>query len=199
MLPGYINKKNFEGITPSELFTKEHAGLLKDAECWMKGTAKSCMLVSTVIATGVFTAAVALPGGNNNKTGTPNYLNTLSFLIFAVSDAIAMVSSSLSVLAFLSILVSRYAEYDFYKSLPSKLIFGLVCLFISTASMMISFSSTFFITFYHGTKWVPNFILVLSVLPIIIFSGLHYQLLFDIIYSTYRLRTVFQPTRHVLY
>ncbi|KAK4270673.1 hypothetical protein QN277_019451 [Acacia crassicarpa] len=199
MLPGYINKKNHEGITPSELFTMEHAGLRKDAERWMKGTAKSCMLVSTVIATGVFTAAVTLPGGNNDDTGNPNYLNTLAFLIFAISDATALISSSLSILAFLSILVSRYAVHDFYKSLPSMLIFGLVSLFFSTTSMMIAFSSTFFITYYHGTKWVPSFILALSVFPIIIFLGLHSQLLFDIIYSTYRLRSVFRPSRHMLY
>ncbi|KAK4265257.1 hypothetical protein QN277_026333 [Acacia crassicarpa] len=199
MLPGYINKKNHEGITPSELFTMEHAGLRKDAERWMKGTAKSCMLVSTVIATGVFTAAVTLPGGNNDDTGNPNYLNTLAFLIFAISDATALISSSLSMLAFLSFLVSRYTVHDFYKSLPSMLIFGLVNLFFSTTSMMIAFSSTFFITYYHGTKWVPSFILVLSVFPIIIFLGLHSQLLFDIIYSTYPLRSVFQPSRHMLY
>ncbi|XP_054801427.1 uncharacterized protein LOC129305419 [Prosopis cineraria] len=198
MLPGYINKKNFDGITPSELFTMEHAGLRKEAECWMKGTAKSCMLVSTVITTGVFSAAINLPGGNNDDTGTPNYLNTLAFLIFAISDAIALISSSISILAFLSILVSRYAERDFYKSLPSKLILGLVSLFISITSMMITFSSSFFITYYHGTKWVPCFILVLSFLPTLIFVGLQYQLLSDIIYSMYHLRVVFQRTRHML-
>ncbi|KAI9126889.1 hypothetical protein K1719_002485 [Acacia pycnantha] len=152
MLPSYVNMKNKKGETPHELFTKEHAALRKDAESWMKRTANSCMVVSTLIATGVFSAAFSIPGGTNDSTGTPNYLKKRSFMIFAVSDAVAMISSSASILVFLSILISRYAEYDFYKSLPSKVIFGLVTLFLSITSMMIAFSSAFFVAYDHGMK-----------------------------------------------
>ncbi|XP_028786702.1 ankyrin repeat-containing protein ITN1-like [Neltuma alba] len=150
VLPSYMKRTNLEDKTPRELFTEQHTALRKDAESWMKGTAKSCMLVSTLIATGVFTAAFSIPGGINDDTGVPNYLGKRSFMIFAISDAIAMISSSASILIFLSILVSRYAEYDFHHSLPSKLIFGLITLFISITSMMIAFSSAFFITYDHG-------------------------------------------------
>ncbi|KAI4332589.1 hypothetical protein L6164_017485 [Bauhinia variegata] len=152
MLPSDIEKKNCHGKTPRELFTEEHEKLLTKAESWMKGTAKSCMLVSTLITTGVFTAAFGIPGGNDDKTGDPSDLNTLPFLIFAISDAAALMSSSTSILIFLSILISRYAEDDFLVSLPLQLIFGLVALFISIASMMIAFSSAFFISYYHGLK-----------------------------------------------
>ncbi|XP_058759390.1 uncharacterized protein LOC131632670 [Vicia villosa] len=137
MPPEQIESINSENFTAQELFSKEHEKLREKGEEWMKKTAESCMLISTVIATGVFTAATSLPGGTNDDTGKPNYLSKTSFLVFAISDALALVSSSTAILIFLSILVSRYREYDFYKSLPLKLVFGLITLFISIASMMI--------------------------------------------------------------
>ncbi|KAK7303886.1 hypothetical protein RJT34_14804 [Clitoria ternatea] len=200
MQPCFIEKRNSSGKTPGELFTEEHAELLTKAECWMKSTANSCMLVSTLIATEVFTAAFTLPGGDDGKTGTPNYLTKSAFLIFAISDATALISSSISILIFLSILIiARYAEDDFFKSLPLKLIFGLVTLFISIASMMVAFSSAFFITYYHGLKWVPNFISVLALVPITLFTFLLFPLWSDIVYSAYFCRSLFRPGKHILY
>ncbi|XP_054778884.1 uncharacterized protein LOC129286840 [Prosopis cineraria] len=199
MQPSAIEMKNSEGLTPSELFTEEHAKLLKEAESWMKGTAKSCMVVSTLIATGVFSAAFTIPGANNNETGTPNYLEKLPFLIFSISDVSALISSSTSILIFLSILISRYAEKDFLKSLPLKLVSGLIALFISVMSMMIAFSSAFFVTYYHGVKWVPCFISVLAFVPIPLFLFLQFPLGFDILYTKYFCRSLFRPNKHILY
>ncbi|KAI9126545.1 hypothetical protein K1719_002141 [Acacia pycnantha] len=110
------------------------------------------MVVSTLITTGVFIATFSIPGGINDSSGNPNYLQKPSFLTFAIADATAMISSSTSILIFLSILISRYAEDDFHKSLPLKLISGLVAFFISIISMMVAFSSAFFIMYYHGSK-----------------------------------------------
>ncbi|XP_054802454.1 ankyrin repeat-containing protein NPR4-like isoform X2 [Prosopis cineraria] len=199
VLPSYAKKKNLKGETPQELFTKEHFTLRKEAESWMKRTSGSGLVVSTLIATGVFSAAFSIPGGTNDDTGVPKCLGKRSFTIFAISDAIALISSSSSILVFLSILISRYAEYDFYKSLPLKLIFGLVTLFISIASMMIAFSSAFFVIYDHGLKWVPCFISLLSFLPIVIFLFLQFELFYDIIYSTYYLRFLFRPSKRLLY
>ncbi|KAL2494116.1 ankyrin repeat-containing protein NPR4-like [Forsythia ovata] len=53
--------------------------------------------------------------GNNNNTGTPIFLNDKSFIIFSISDALALFSSVTSILMFLSILTSRYAEEDFLQ------------------------------------------------------------------------------------
>ncbi|KAI9126557.1 hypothetical protein K1719_002153 [Acacia pycnantha] len=196
--PSFVNKKNSNGETPRDLFAKEHAPLRKEAESWMNRTANNCMLVSTLITTGVLAAAFTVPGGINDSSGTPNYLRKASFMVFSISDTIALISSSASILAFLSILVSRYAEYDFYKSLPSKLIFGLITLFVSITSMMVAFSSAFFVTYDHGhgLKWVPSFISVLSFLPIAIFLVLKFRLFYDIMYSTYYLNSLFKPTMH---
>ncbi|XP_054800427.1 uncharacterized protein LOC129304700 isoform X2 [Prosopis cineraria] len=199
MLPSLIEKKNAEGLTPRQLFTKEHEKLLGKAEEWMKKTAESCMLVSTLITTGVFTAAFSIPGGINDSSGNPNYLQKTSFLVFATSDATAMISSSTSILIFLSILISRYAEDDFHKSLPLKLISGLVALFISIVSMMIAFSSAFFIMYYHGLNWVPDFISALAFIPVPLFAFLLFPLWSDIVYSTYFCRNLFRPSKHMLY
>ncbi|KAI4332611.1 hypothetical protein L6164_017506 [Bauhinia variegata] len=198
MLPSDIDKKNSKGLTPRELFTMQHADLRRNAESWMKGTAKSCMLISTVIATGVFAAAIGIPGGDNDNDGSPNYLKKSAFLIFALSDAFALISSSTSILIFLSILISRYAEYDFHKSLPLKLISGLIMLFISITTMMIAFSCAFFITYYHGSKWVPGFISVLALCPILLLVLSQFPLWADIIYSTHYCKSLFRPSKHML-
>ncbi|RDY10671.1 Ankyrin repeat-containing protein, partial [Mucuna pruriens] len=199
MLPSLIDQANHEGIIPRELFTKEHEELLKKGESWMKRTANSCMVVSTLIATGVFSAAFSVPGGSNDNSGSPNYLEKPSFLVFALSDALALISSSTSILIFLSILISRYAEEDFLKSLPLKLISGLVALFISIISMMVAFSSAFFITYYHGLKWVPIFIAALAFLPIPLFIFLQFPLWHDILYSAYICSSLFRPSKRMIH
>ncbi|XP_054778066.1 uncharacterized protein LOC129286050 [Prosopis cineraria] len=116
--PSLIEMKNSEGATTSELFTKEHTKLLKEEESWMKATANPCMVVSTLIAIGVFSAAFTILGANNNDTGTPNYLEKLPFLIFSMLDVSALISSSTSIPIFRSILILRCAEEDFLKSPP---------------------------------------------------------------------------------
>ncbi|KAK7413002.1 hypothetical protein VNO78_04811 [Psophocarpus tetragonolobus] len=198
MQASYIEMPNNEGIIPGEHFTKQHEDLLQKGEGWMQRTASSCMVVSTLIATGVFSAAFSVPGGNNDNSQSPNFLKKASFLVFALSDALALITSSTSTLIFLSILISRYAEEDFRTSLPFKLITGLVSLFISIISMMVAFSSTFFITYYHGLKWVPKVIAVLAVLPIPLFIGLQFRLWHDILYSHYICSFLFTPSKRMI-
>ncbi|KAF8403433.1 hypothetical protein HHK36_011537 [Tetracentron sinense] len=83
-----------------------------------------------------------LYGGNRSEKGIPIFLKTSSFMIFAISDALSLFSSLTSVLMFLSILTSHYAEEDFLYMLPKRLIIGLKSLFISIATMMIAFTVT---------------------------------------------------------
>ena len=199
MPPSFIKLKNSDGLTAEELFTKEHEGLRKEGEEWMKRTAEFCMLISTVIATAVFAAAINIPGGIDDGTNKPNYLNKASFQVFAISDAAAFVFSATAILIFLSILISRYAEYDFHKSLPLKLISGLITLFISIACMMVAFGSAFFITYYYGLKAVPDIIAVLACLPLLLYIGLQFSLWSDIIYSTFYCRNLFKPSKRMIY
>ena len=125
--PSYLEMKNGadnDGDTPQEKFTKDHKKLVDEAQSWIKKTTNCCMLVSTLITTGVLTATFSLPGGFNDQTGSPNYLSVDEkrvFMIFSIFDSIALISSSTSIFIFLSILISRHAEYDFrYTSLDRK-------------------------------------------------------------------------------
>lgn len=199
MPPSYVIMKNSDGLTAKELFTAEHEGLRKKGEEWMKRTAEFCILIATVIATAVFSAAINIPGGIDDATKKPNYLNQTSFLVFAISDGAAFISSSTAILIFLSILMSRYAEDDFYKSLPLKLISGLITLFISIACMMVAFGSAFFITYNYGSRVVPDSIAVLVCPPLFLYIALQFSLWSDIIYSTFYCRTLFRPTKRMIY
>ncbi|PWA90120.1 ankyrin repeat-containing domain, PGG domain protein [Artemisia annua] len=69
--PSYRERKNKDGLTPYELFTKEHRELVAKGEEWMKGTASQCMVVAALIATVVFAAAFTVPGGYNQTNGIP--------------------------------------------------------------------------------------------------------------------------------
>jgi predicted membrane channel-forming protein YqfA (hemolysin III family) len=75
----------------------------------MKDTTNYCMLVATLIATVVFAATFTVPGDNNQEIGIPIFLTNNWFMVFFISDAMAMLSSSTLILIFLSILTSRYA------------------------------------------------------------------------------------------
>ncbi|XP_010244231.1 PREDICTED: uncharacterized protein LOC104588110 [Nelumbo nucifera] len=140
----YENFPNNDGQTPRLLFTENHKELVIAGEKWMRSTAKSCLIVATLIATVVYQAAFTVPGGEDN--GIPFFSRHTAFMSFIFSDAVALFSSSTSVLLFLAILTSRYKEEDFLESLPNKLIFGLFSLFISIVAMMAAFFSAILIT-----------------------------------------------------
>ncbi|CAA2964730.1 ankyrin repeat-containing ITN1-like isoform X1 [Olea europaea subsp. europaea] len=185
MQPLYKEMKDSEGRTPQMLFTQEHKGLVESGEKWMKDTASSCMLVATLITTVMFAAIFTVPGGNNNNTGTPMFLKDKSFIIFSISDALALFSSVTSILMFLSILTSRYAEEDFLESLPKRLIIGLTTLFFSIASMLLAFSASFFIVVGHQLAWVIIPIALTACVPVTLFAFLQFPLLADVMHSTY--------------
>ncbi|KAG8635700.1 hypothetical protein MANES_16G055600v8 [Manihot esculenta] len=193
--PLYAEMKNSEGKTPDCVFSMEHRELKKAGEKWMKETASSCMVVATLIATVMFTAAFTVPGGNNDNTGRPIFLYTRSFIVFIISDALALFSSSSSILIFLSILTSRYAEEDFLRSLPNKLILGLATLFISIINMMIAFCATLFLVLSHGLEWATIPIVVVASIPVSLFASLQFPLVADIITHTL---TCFDSTSHLL-
>ncbi|XP_040363028.1 ankyrin repeat-containing protein At5g02620 isoform X2 [Rosa chinensis] len=196
--PCSIEMKNIKGQTPRELFTSEHKELLHQGEAWMKHTANSCMIVAALIATVVFSAAFSVPGGTSDNTGQPNFLKETAFQLFAIADGIALLSSSTSILMFLFILTSRYAEGDFLKSLPLKLMIGLTSLFISIASMMVAFSTTFYLDCHYGLGWVPNLIFVFAFVPVALFAFLQFPLLSDMFSSTYCSSLLFQPWKHMI-
>ncbi|PRQ53096.1 putative PGG domain-containing protein [Rosa chinensis] len=114
------------------------------------------------------------------------FLKAKAFLIFIISDAISLFSSTTSVMIFLGILTSRYKEDDFLKSLPTKMILGLFTLFLSIATMMITFSAALYILL-HGKSWIIIPVILLSSVPITSFVWMQFPFLVEIFVSTYGL------------
>ncbi|KAF7120375.1 hypothetical protein RHSIM_Rhsim13G0155000 [Rhododendron simsii] len=182
--PSYKDMRDTNGRTPRMLFTEEHKGLVNAGERWMKDTATSCMLVAALITTVMFAAIFTVPGGNNDE-GTPNFIHTKPFVVFTVTDAFALFSSVTSILMFLSILTSRYAEEDFLETLPKRLIIGLTTLFLSIASMLIAFTATFVMVLSHKLTWFVIPVALTACVPVTLFAFLQFPLLADTIHSSY--------------
>ncbi|KAL6327289.1 hypothetical protein AAG906_018588 [Vitis piasezkii] len=169
---------------PSEVFTQQHANLVKK-EKWMKEIATSSSFVAALIVTIMFAAAFTIPGGNNDK-GAPIFLDDPLFMVFIISDSISLFSATTSVLMFLGILTSQYAENKFLTRLPTKLIIGLSTLFISIAAMMIAFCAALAILLKKSsTKVVMIPIILLACVPVTLFALLQFPLLVSIFISTY--------------
>ncbi|ESR45910.1 hypothetical protein CICLE_v10003360mg [Citrus x clementina] len=182
--PSYKEMKNYDGKTPRELFTVEHLELLRRGEQWMKSRASSSMIVATLVATMVFAAAFTVPGGKDDKTGLPIHLRENWFQVFAIADAIAFSCSIISVLFFLSILTSQFAEDDFLMSLPLKLLGGLSALFVSIVFVMVAFFSTFFLAYDHGVNWIVVLSGLVAFVPTVVIALLQVPVLKDIFCST---------------
>ncbi|KAL4357704.1 hypothetical protein AHAS_Ahas09G0213300 [Arachis hypogaea] len=84
-------------------------------------------------------------GGNDQNKGYPIFLHKNLFMLFIISDALSLFSSTTSLLMFLGLLTSRYVEDDFLRSLPTKLIIGLSTMFFSLATMMAVFCAALFL------------------------------------------------------
>lgn len=192
-------RKNKAGKTPQELFTDEHIKLMEKGEDWMKQTAAHSMVVAALIATIMFAVAFTLPGGNSGNNGLPIYLGKRAFVVFVITDAISLCTSSASILVFLAILTARYTEKDFLVSLPVKLMIGVSTLFISIVTMMIAFSASFFLLYAKSMKWVPILVTALASLPVILFALLQSRLLWDMIQTTFRSRYIFKNWKRMLY
>ncbi|KAM2012429.1 hypothetical protein ACFX1T_024298 [Malus domestica] len=170
-------------LTPRELFTKTHSRLLKEGEKWMKETATSYIIVGALIFTIMFAAVITIPGGNGD-TGFPAFIDEKLFMLFIMSDAISLFSCTTATLTFLGILTSRFAEDDFLKSLPTKIIIGLATLFLAIATMMIAFSAAFLII-VRGHSWIVIPTILLSSVPVTLFVWMQFPLLVRITASTY--------------
>ncbi|KAM0955810.1 hypothetical protein ACFX2I_024067 [Malus domestica] len=143
-------------MTPRELFTKGHKEMVKAGEKAMKGTATSCTVVGALIVTIMFAAAFTVSGGNNQDT----------------------------VMIFLGILTSRYAENDFLKSLPTKMILGIITLFLSIVAMMIAFSLALSIML-HGKSSIAILVTLLASVPVASFIWMQFPLLLELVISIY--------------
>ncbi|KAF7848889.1 hypothetical protein BT93_L1470 [Corymbia citriodora subsp. variegata] len=168
-----------------QTFVDEHEKLLQTGKKWVEDTANSCMLVSTLIATVLFAATFTVPGSSNGDTGLPLLLGEDSFLIFAISDALGLLSSVMAILLFLAILTSRCEPQDFLDSLPKKIIMGLFFLFLSLAFMLVAFAAALIIVLDKRLEWVIIPIALLIFPAVALFVVLQLPLLYQMVKSTY--------------
>ncbi|XP_040995168.1 uncharacterized protein LOC121241454 [Juglans microcarpa x Juglans regia] len=175
---------NKDGLTPRQLFTKNHENMMENGEKWMKDTASSCTVVGALIVTIMFAVAFTVPGGNDQTTGFPIFLKKKLFKLFIIFDALSLFSSSTSVLMFLGILTSRYAEKDFLEYLPRQMIIGLLTLFCSIVTMMIAFSAALLIIL-HEQQRIAIPLVCLAGVPVTFFVWIQFPILKDMIKSTY--------------
>ncbi|CAH1449289.1 unnamed protein product [Lactuca virosa] len=185
VFPAYITKENIFKETPDMVFTREHENLVKEGEKWMKAVAESCSITAGLITTIVFAAAITVPGGINQESGIPLFIDNTVFTIFAVADAMSLFASSTALLMYLSILTGRFSEQDFLHRLPRRMIIGLVTLLLSTTAMMVAFGTTLYLVFCYKRPWMVAPICVLAFLPIAAFSTLQIPIIVDLFRSTY--------------
>lgn len=187
--PKLKEAKNGDGKKPFEIFTENHDELVKLGEKWAKDTATSFTIVGTLITTIMFTAAFTVPGGNNQDTGLPIFLNDSVFTTFLMADALSLFTSATSVLIFIGILTSRYAEKDFLKSLPRKLLFALSFLFLSVCSMIVAFCAAIAMILkgYRTYKWfIVGSTMSLGSIPIMVLVLSQLRLMNEILRSTWK-------------
>ncbi|XP_074355480.1 uncharacterized protein LOC141695122 [Apium graveolens] len=187
---------NKEKNTPNMVFTLEHKELLKEAREWMKSTSSSATVVAALFVTMTFAAIFTAPGGNNDA-GNPLFLHNAVFILFVTSDAVALFSSSSSVLVFLSILSSRFAEEDFLYALPKRLTIGLISLFISIAATMVAFSAALSLVIRDAVHSITAPVILLATIPVTLFLLLQYPLLVELLRSTYG-RGIFYKQNNLL-
>ncbi|CAL5352463.1 unnamed protein product [Camellia sinensis] len=183
--PMYREIQNKYGETARALFTSAHKKLRTEGEKWMKETSTSSNVVAALITTIMFTVIFTVPGGYDGTTGNPLYLHQNSFMVFIVSDALSLFTSTSSVLLFLRILQSRYTEDEFLMSLPRKLIMGMASHFVSIATMMLTFGTTIFIFLHDRLSWISIPIILLSSIPVVVFVFPQVPLLYEIFVLTY--------------
>ncbi|XP_059631627.1 uncharacterized protein LOC132274378 [Cornus florida] len=188
MVPSsYKLKANEYGETPPDLDSSYHYELMKEGEKWMRDTAESFTIVATLIVTVMFAATFTLPGGTDDN-GNPKFLMYKSFMVYITADALSLLTSTISLLMFLSIITSRYIQQSFRWSLHTRLITGLATLFISIATMMVAFGATLVIVLGERISWSPTPITLFSgaaSVPAIIFAWLQFPMFLNLVSSTY--------------
>lgn len=175
--PKFKVSTNKDGLTPRQLFTKNHEDLMEKGEKWMKGTATSCTVVAAFIITIIFPTVFTMPGEKKAR-------NTMPFKFFMICDALSLCFSTLSVWMFLGILTSRYSEDDFLERLQRNMIWGLLNLFFAITTMLAVFTGAVLIQL-NKKAWLV-FLLVFFVLGIAsVFILMVFHLLISMIRSTY--------------
>ncbi|KAI9114821.1 hypothetical protein K1719_013834 [Acacia pycnantha] len=186
MPPNFFSRYNIRGETPKLVFLSTHGHLMREGSKWLTKTGESCSVVAALVATVAFTTSTAVPGGSDQITGVPLLLGKPMFDVFTVASLVALCSSVMSLVMFLSILTSRFQEKDFAVGLPRKLLVGMSSLFTSIASVLISFCAGHFFIVKDSLRVAVYPIYVATFLPVTFFALVQLPLYFDLVLAICR-------------
>ncbi|CAL9023681.1 unnamed protein product [Prunus brigantina] len=184
--PNFFSRHNKQSKTARDIFTETHAKEVEAGGQWLNSTSKSCSVVAALIATVAFATSTTVPGGMKQDSGEPTLENQPAFEAFAIASLVALCFSVTSMVMFLSILTSRYQEKDFGKDLPRKLLLGLTSLFVSIASMLVSFSAGHFFVLKDKLKYAAFPVYAVTCLPVTFFAIAQFPLYVDLMWATYK-------------
>ncbi|KAG8485510.1 hypothetical protein CXB51_019063 [Gossypium anomalum] len=179
----FFARYNKENKTPKDIFTDTHKQLVDKGGEWLTNTSESCSVVAALIATVAFATSTTVPGGVKSESGKPTLENHPAFDVFAVSSLIALCFSVTAVVMFLSILTSRYQERDFGIDLPRKLLLGLTSLFVSIASVLVSFCAGHFFILKDKLKYAAFPVYAVTCLPVTLFAIAQFPLYLDLAWA----------------
>ncbi|KAK3193720.1 hypothetical protein Dsin_025030 [Dipteronia sinensis] len=182
----FFVRYNKDNKSPREVFTETHKDLVKSGGDWLTSTSQSCSVVAALIATVAFATSSTVPGGVRSDSGKPTLENEPPFNVFAITSLIALCFSVTALVMFLAILTSRYQERDFGSNLPRKLLVGLTSLFVSIASMLVSFCSGHFFVLKDKLKFAAWPVYAVTCLPITFFAVAQFPLYFDLIWAAFK-------------
>ncbi|GKV40281.1 hypothetical protein SLEP1_g47948 [Rubroshorea leprosula] len=205
----HLNKKN---LTAKQLLKDEHKEQLKEAQEWVKNTSQSCSTVAILVATVLFAAVFAVPGGfigyGDAKDGAANapapavagtavLANEPLYSFFTVMDVAGLASSLTSVVLFLSVLTSSLDLEEFHYQIPSKLSAGFLFLSFAIATTLFSFTAATLLTFRLESAWTTSLTYAAAFLPVSIYGvvqfGLYFAYLKSALIGIFRLVKLLLP------
>ncbi|XP_008224546.2 PREDICTED: uncharacterized protein LOC103324284 [Prunus mume] len=170
MPPHSSVRYNKDGETPQQIFATSHKDLHKEGSNWLAKTSESCSVVAALIATVSFATSATVPGGLNDKTGSPVLEDKPAFNAFTISSLLSLCLSLTALALFYSIITSRFKVQEFSNSLPRKLLLGLTSLFASIASALVSFCTGHMFLLNRQLKHLAYPLYATTCIPITIFA-----------------------------
>ncbi|XP_027340972.1 uncharacterized protein LOC113854265 [Abrus precatorius] len=180
----FIFRNNKDEKTGGEIFKQKHKDLVKESSEWLKETSESCSVVAALIAGVSFATSSTVPGGT--EKGKPALEGQPTFDVFAIASLIGLCFSVTALIMFLAILTSRKQAEDFRKSLPLKLLFGLSSLFVSIASMLVSFCAAHFFVLKDKYKHILFPVYVATCLPVTLYAVVQFPLYVDLVKAIFK-------------
>ncbi|GLT33553.1 hypothetical protein SLA2020_081330 [Shorea laevis] len=195
--PRYTIHLNKGNRTAKQLLKDQHKDQLKDAQEWVKNTSQSCSTVAVLVATVLFAAAFAVPGGFIAEAGMAVLADKPLYSFFTVMDVAGLASSLTSVVLFLSVLTSSLDLEEFYYQIPSKLSAGFLFLSFAIATTLFSFTAATLLTFRLESAWTTSLTYAAAFIPVSIYGlvqfGLHVAYLKSALIGIYRLVKLLLP------